>query len=253
LYRTAVSYYFRRARLPQVNAESFRYYQRVAALSEEEERRFGGDEGCWRAQALAHKYSAGLFPLASEESYRYVGKALVLDEKRVAANPANAQARIDLTFSQSGVATYYALVDRVAEARDMLLEVARQRTLLIEIDPQNRWYRNSLWYPVTWASSHSARLDDWTAVEEGLARLETLAKASPAPAYARMMMIFLRGELARNADPAAGCEAYLEVRRLFDAATPAEQRQYGTSERLQNRLADCAKAEGGSAPAREAP
>ena len=253
LYRTAVSFYFHRARIVRDQAECLRYFERVAALAAEDERRFGVDDNNWRSQALAWKYAAGLFPTGSEESHKFIQRALPLDEKRVALNPANAQARLDLTFDQSAVANYYYRAGRLVEARDLLLEVFRQRSLLVEIDPANQWYRNSLWYPLIWSAGYSAQLEDWSALDEALTRIDSLSVGSSPPAYASILIPFFRGERLAASDPAAACAHYREARDLFDRAAPADQRQFGRDKTLQQRLTACGESEKGSAPAREAP
>jgi len=253
LYRTAVSFYFHRARITRDQAECLKYFERVAALAAEDERQFGGDDNNWRSQALAWKYAAGLFPPGTEESYKYIQRALPLDEKRVALNPANAQARLDLTFDQSVVATYYSRSGRLAEARDLLLEILRQRTILVEIDPANQWYRNSLWYPLAWSAGYSAQLQDWPALHQPLARIDALSVSSRPPGYAAILIPYLRGERLSASDPAAACVHYREARELFDGAAPPVQRQFGRDGLLRQRLAECIENEKGSAPAREAP
>lgn len=253
LYRTAVSFYFHRARIIRDQAECLKYFERVAALAAEDERQFGGDDSNWRSQALAWKYAAGLFPPGTEESYKYIQRALPLDEKRVALNPANAQARLDLTFDQSAVATYYSRSGRLSEARDLLLEILRQRTILVEIDPANQWYRNSLWYPLAWSAGYSAQLQDWTALDQALARIDALSVSSRPPGYAAILIPYLRGERLSASDPAAACVHYREAGMLFDRAAPAAQGQFGRDGLLRQRLAACTEIEKGSAPAREAP
>jgi hypothetical protein len=253
LYRTAVSFYFHRARIVRDQTECLRYYERVAALAAEDERRFGGDDNTWRSQALAWKYAAGLFPAGTEESYKYIQRALPLDQKRVALNPANAQARLDLTFDQSAVASYYSRSGRLAEARDLHLEVFRQRSLLVEIDPANQWYRNSLWYPLIWSATYSARLQDWPALDQALTRSEVLAASSRPPVYVTILITYLRGERLAASDPVAACAHYREAGGLLARASTADQRQFGPDAQLRQRLAACAENEKGSAPAREAP
>lgn len=254
LYRTAVSFYFDRALASDDDAESLRYYQRVADLAAEDERRFGGDEACWRSLALVHKYSAGKYPMASADFLRHAELAAAYDEKRVALNPANAQARMDLTFDRSNLASHYRATGEVARARALMLEVYRQRAALVELDPKNAWFRNSLWYPVNHAAFSAFQLKDYAGVESGLKELESLAAHSTPPPYILVNIPFLRGELALLSDPAAACAEFRNARAAFGRLTPAQKRSYGSTSSLDDRLAGCpAQNEGGSAPSREAP
>lgn len=254
LYRTLVTYYFHRARATQDNPEALRYYQRVAEFAAEDESRFGGDEVCWRSLALVHKYSAGLYPMASDEFLRHAGLAAAYDEKRVALNPANAQARMDLTFDRTSLATHYRAKGDTARARALLLEVYRQRSALVELDPRNEWFRGSLWFPLNWASLYALHLNDLAGVESGLKELESLAAHFTPPPYIVVNMPFLRGELALPSDRAAACAGFREARAAYERLTEAQQRSYGKPKLIDARLAECAaQSEEGPAPSREAP
>jgi tRNA A-37 threonylcarbamoyl transferase component Bud32 len=254
LYRSAVTYYFHRARASVDNAEALRYYLRAGELAAEDERRFGGDESCWRSLALVHKYSAGMYTAASADFLRHIELAAAYDEKRVALNPANAQARMDLTFDRSSLATHFKATGDAARARGLLLEVYRQRSALVELDPRNEWFRNSLWYPLNWASIYALDLQDRAGVESGLKELESLAAHSTPPPYVLVSIPFLRGELALPANSAAACAEFRNARAAFARLTPAQQRAYGSATLIVGRLAACpAQSEEGSTPSREAP
>ena len=254
LYRNATAYCFHRARIAGGNKESLLYYRRVIDLATAEERRLGGDESCWRTIALAHKYSANLYPPKSPEPYQHALQAAAYDQKRVELHPANAQARMDLSFSRSTIATHLRSTGQVAEARDILIEVHRQRSILVEIDPRNQWYRNSLWHPLLYASIYSAQLDDQPALASGVRQLEALAAQSPPPPYAAIGLAYLKGELVRPADSAAACAFYLDALRLHQEAPEADQRRFGDPNTIRERLAACAPQNNGSpALSREAP
>jgi hypothetical protein len=171
-------------------------------LAAEDERRFGGDDNNWRSQALAWKYAAGLFPAGTEEAYKYIQRALPLDRKRVALNPANAQARLDLTFDQSAAASYYLRAGRLAEARDLLLEISASVQLLVEIDPANQWYRNrsgirSSGRPATAPSLKTG------SPRRSPSRIDSLAASHRPPLCRSIMIPFSAGERVAASDPAA--------------------------------------------------
>ncbi|MCW5964649.1 MAG: serine/threonine protein kinase [Bryobacterales bacterium] len=239
LYRFGVVYYFQRAVFSKEASLRLRYYQRVLDLASEDERRFGGEEVCWRSIALAHKYIAGSLPLESPAYLHHAQHAVAYDEKRVALNQMNATARIDLTFSRSTLALALESKQRTQEANEIYRDIYRQRLSLLDVDPENQWYQSSLWYPLVRAAYLDLKSEDGEALQARYAELKRLADRYQAPLLAQSTIAMLEGELMHGTAPAAACKEFQKAQSTHLSAAPSEQNRFPFKLRLNDRLSEC--------------
>jgi hypothetical protein len=239
LYRFGVVYYFQRAVYLESAPERFPYYRRMLELAEEDERGFGGDESCWRSAALAHKYLAGSMSVGEPEHRRHAQAAVEYDEKRVALNPMNATARMDLSFSWTTLAASLEAEGRRAEAAQRYREVYQQRLGLLQVDPGNQWYQRSLWYPLVRATSLSRQSADGEGVRTGLAELKRISSRYETPASAAATIAALEGDLLMAENTAGACDAFRQAQRAHEAGDAIEKQRFLLTEMVASRLKEC--------------
>lgn len=239
LYRFAVSYYFQRAFFQEDSSERLRYYQRVLALATEDERRFGGDEVCWRSIAIAHKYAAGSMLPEAPDYNRHAQLAVTYDEKRVAQSPMNATARMDLSFSRSTLAGSLEVTGQWTEAVAMYQDVLRLRLNLLEMDPGNQWYLNSLWYPLLRSLFLQFQHAERDILQQGIADLSGMARRYPPPPAAQATLALMKGEITHDGDAAAACAAYREADRIRQTVPSTQFRYFFYLDILKARIAAC--------------
>ncbi len=239
LYRFGVVYYFQRAVGLADVARRLRYYQRVLELASEDERRFGGEEVCWRSIAIAHKYIAGSLPGDSPELFAHAQQAVAYDEKRVALNPINATARMDLSFSRTTLASAFEAQQKAKEASEIYRDVYRLRLSLLDVDPQNRWYQSSLWYPLVRSTYLDVTSKDEVALRADYEELKRLAARYQAPASAQATIAMIEGELMRDKAGADACREFQKAHVTWSGAVSSEQNRFPFRENLNDRLSEC--------------
>lgn len=233
--RSAGSYYFRCALGLGLDLPSqVLYLEKARALWAAEEAVSGGGENVWRNLALAHKYLAGTIARdkPSPLQLEHAEKARAYDQKRLDRNPANAQARMDLTFDITSVADYHVnIAKNYAEAARLYREALRIRQVLHEFEPANTWYRRSLLYPARFAAYAAAAANDFDALAADVAALrQSIERAGSAvTAVDRVSVEMYSGDLALHLNrPAEACAAWSRASRHGPA-----------SEELRTRLAGC--------------
>lgn len=229
--RSAGSYYFRCATAagPEL-AKQTAYLQRANELWTAEEHISGGGETVWRNLALANKYIAGSIARQKPSPLQllYAEKARAYDQKRLDRNPANAQARMDLTFDITSVADYH--VQHAKDYREgarLYREALRLRQSLHELEPANPWYRRSLVYPALSAAYAANEAGDLDALARDITTLrQSIDRASAtATSNDRASLEFFTGELAHHQNrPVEACAAWSRAAALNAAISELRDR-----------------------------
>ena len=196
--RAAGSYYFSRSMsvgLPPT--AKIQFLEKAAALWASEEALTGGGEIVWRNLALANKYIAGAY-IALPQSPRqlhHAELARAFDQKRLDRNPANSQARMDLSFGLTALADYHYTRKDFSAATPFYRQALQIRVSLLATEPANQQYRRSIAYP-----ARNAAWSAWQSADfAGLATdLDAFRQYRPDTKADQSQVEFLTGELAHH-------------------------------------------------------
>ncbi|MCU0246175.1 MAG: protein kinase [Bryobacter sp.] len=241
--RSAGNYYFRCFQILRVEpGAKIAYLEKSLELWTREEALTGGGENVWRNLALAHKYLAGTLGKSqpSPRQLEHAEKARAYDQRRLDRNPANAQARMDLSFDLTSIGDYHETARRdFAGAARYQREALRLRRLLLEVEPANEWYQRSLWYPARRAAYLAWRGEDFASLAGDLAAYAPLVRGASAAAPSDVALeALLSGDLAQQQGrPGEACAAW--IRAQAAAQSPQFQFVWFAAAELQARIARC--------------
>ncbi len=241
LYRFGVAYYFDRASSLERSGDRIRYFRRVLELALADERAYGGDEVCWRSAALAHKYIAGSIDSREAAFMNHAQSAVAYDQKRVIAQPMNAMAKMDLSFSRSMLATGLESKGDLPNAARLYAEVYQLRRSLLAVDPTNEWYQSSLWYPMVRRAKLELLAGKLASWRDLLSELQRLSATHEPPPYAKATIAMLEAEHLRMDEPARACSAFVDVNSMQAAMTESERSRFYFGEQLAERLKECSR------------
>jgi non-specific serine/threonine protein kinase/serine/threonine-protein kinase len=117
-----------------------RLFLRTLAI---DDRLYKAHPEAWNRQrnlALDYKYLSSVVP-SHQEALDHLRKAQALDEKRLAAHPGDAQARLDLSFDLSEIAEHLKETGDLAEALRLYRQVQSIREELAAADPNDAQLR----------------------------------------------------------------------------------------------------------------
>jgi tetratricopeptide (TPR) repeat protein len=104
-----------------------------------------------RSAALIHKYIAGYW-LSGDDPDRalpYLQRALALDDARLASDPGNQGAKLDLSFDYSQLGAYYDTKHDLHTAIEYQRKTLAIRRDLAASDPKDVWKQGRLAYALT--------------------------------------------------------------------------------------------------------
>jgi len=171
--------------LADVSGDNLEYRRKALAIFEELLASRPQDPGRQRDAALAHKYIAAVFvPLTGKDrALPHLRRAEELDAARVAADPGNREAQLDLSFDYSQNGAYYRIRQQYPPALANFQKAIEIRRRLAESDPADVRLRDRLAF--AW---HSAALVQWEmkkpadalrAHQEALRLRQALLETSP--------------------------------------------------------------------------
>jgi tetratricopeptide (TPR) repeat protein len=131
------------ARADQDEAAGRELYFQALAIDERLLEARTGDPDRQRRVALDHKYLANLIP-SDSEALRHLRRAEALDQARVAAQPASALAKLDLSFDLSDIGWRTETSGDPAGALESYRKVVKIREELAAADPHDSWVRTRL-------------------------------------------------------------------------------------------------------------
>jgi len=209
------------------------------------------DDRAQRDVALAYKTIAATFEMLgrTDEQEAALERAFAVDEQRVAANPRSAEARLDLSFDTSQIATFRARRGDFRGALPYMQRTVEIRKALLEADPQDARVRGRLAFAYLRAGSLQLRLgSDSEALENLQAGVALADRMIAVNAGDRVAMAYRAEGLAnmgyahrnlvrrtsnaeeRSAHHVEACRAFrhaLEAYRrneVTDAANPGERK-----------------------------
>lgn len=181
------TYYFYRG-LAQPPADRVKDMAKALERYERIYRSLPKDERNLRNLALTHKYMAGGLVLSKQSGgLAHAEAAARYDRERVQQNPDDLEAKMDLSFSI--VSQGDASTDRSAAGK-LYREGYELRKSLAKLDPKNRYFTRSLWYPLSKFTTEALRQKDWDSVRYSVNEFPELANISGVPATSEMLAEF---------------------------------------------------------------
>jgi tetratricopeptide (TPR) repeat protein len=203
--------------------------------------------------ALVHKYIGGhlLEHGHAEQALPHLQRAADLDEARVAGNPGDHQARLDLSFDYSQFGGYYEATGNLPKAIEYTRRMARIRRELAASDPRNAWMQNRLAWAVGRIGDLQLKVSDARGALASYQESKTLGKNLVGPEVRRMEAV-ARADVGIGAvrlkmgDREASCAAYVEARdmyRTLAAKAPLANSEADHRDQAEKAAAQCSAAE----------
>lgn len=195
-----------------------RDFPRFLAVAEQLHRQFPAQDSYYRNVALGHKYLSGI-STTWEQQYSHAREAERIDTDRLAADPGNADRKLDLSFDLSMLASLSGDRNDWRSAKDYFARTLAIRRELVGADPRNARYQQRLAAALLYVGFAHLYLEDSAAAAAAFDEAAPLI-ASAAVHLSAIVLADLRSLLAiGNAIRSGSCAA------LEQAAPAAAQRE----------------------------
>jgi tetratricopeptide (TPR) repeat protein len=185
------------------------------------------DLGRMRNVALIEKYLGGYFYGKDDvRALAHHTRALQLDEQRVAAEPGNRTAQLDLAIDRASVANQYRALGRLAEAVDFYRRSVEVRRRLSDSDPQDAYARGRLAFALQQLGETEAQLGTFpSALRNATEALQLAEKSAPNNDERRelaQILLSLADIEQRAGRRAEGCAHWQRADALMKRLPPAD-------------------------------
>ena len=228
------------------DSQSLGYRLEALPIDEELLRAKPTDPSRQRNAALVQKYIAnhwvGVDP---NRALPYLQRALALDEARLASDPGNQGAKLDLSFDYSQFGTYYQAKHDLPNAIEYQRKTLAIRRDLAASDPQDVWKQDRLAYVLTGISDNLIEIHDYRAalanLDESRRILERLGISDKGKTSEYAGTLYSIGDANRGlGKEQAACEQYSKARDLYRKLGPSRSNSdSGLLADLEKEMATC--------------